>query len=89
MVLEYRKEIMLLPIIQQYIAPGSQIKSDFRKAYSNLRVHCYDHKNANDSKKYKAPYGIHTNIIEANWGGLKGEIQKNIRNWKNFVEHFL
>ena len=49
---EKRDESTLLPIIQQWIEPGSIIVSDCWKAYLNLEKQGYIHRTLNHSKEF-------------------------------------
>ena len=44
-----RKEETLLPLINQYIAPGSHIKLDLWKSYGNIKHNVYRHNTVNHS----------------------------------------
>jgi transposase-like protein len=59
----------LLPLIQQYNAPGSVIFSDCWKGYCKISdlEEGYLHSTVNHSKTYKAADGTHTNTIESCW----------------------
>ena len=64
-----RSRNSLLPLIEYYIAPGTEIWSDFRKAYDRLEklIVCeppMQHATVNHSKEFKSADGVHTNHIE-------------------------
>lgn len=67
-----RSERALLPIIQQYVAPGTTIITDKWKAYINLSNHGYVHLDVNHSQNFVDPQtGAHTNSIEGTWTHVK------------------
>ena len=70
---EDRSRATLLPIIQQYIKPGSIIISDCWAAYNDIGVlpEGYTHRTVNHSKEFVAADGTNSNTIEANWRTLK------------------
>ena len=45
----------LLPIIRQYIRPGSVVYSDEWRAYSQLQSHTYSHPTVNHSRNFVDP----------------------------------
>jgi transposase-like protein len=61
----------LVPLLQQYVAPGSIIFSDCWKGYCKISdlAEGYRHSTVNHSKTYKARDGTHTNTIESCWNG--------------------
>uniref|UniRef100_A0A6G3MIQ3 Putative transposase-like protein HI-13281 (Trinotate prediction) n=1 Tax=Henneguya salminicola TaxID=69463 RepID=A0A6G3MIQ3_HENSL len=61
----------LLPIIKNYIKPGTIIHSDCWKSYECLSDHGYVHQTVNHSKEFVSIEGIHTNNIESRWHALK------------------
>ena len=67
-----RNEATLLPIIQQFVLPGSTIITDGWKAYINLGQHGYVHMDVNHSEDFVNPAtGAHTNRIEGTWTDAK------------------
>ena len=54
----------MLPIIKEWILPGTMIISDGWKAYSNLSEHGYQHSVVNHSEEWKNMDGHTTNKIE-------------------------
>ena len=58
----------LLPIIQQYITPGTTIISDLRAAYNTIETLGYQHLIVNHSVNFVDPTtGACTNHIESVW----------------------
>ena len=76
-VVEKRDRDTLLPIIKQYIAPGSTIFSDKWAAYCTLNVEGYQHDTVNHSTEFKSETGCCTNTIEGLWGNIKLKIKKS------------
>jgi hypothetical protein len=75
----FRGEPDLLPIIQQHIAPGTEIHTDCWKVYDHLNQHGYLHKTVNHSDPddpFISPEGIHTNRIESQWRPGKAHFRK-------------
>ena len=68
---EKRDEATLLPLIKQWIAPGTTIVSDCWKAYCNLEKHGYKHETVNHSKEFVNDEGGHTNKIEGHRRQMK------------------
>ena len=67
-----RNEATLLPIIQQFVLPGTKIITDGWKAYINLGQHGYVHMDVNHSEDFVNPAtGAHTNRIEGTWTHAK------------------
>ena len=67
-----RNEPTLLPIIQQFILPGTTIITDGWKSYINLSRHGYVHTDVNHSEDFVNPAtGGHTNLIEGTWTHAK------------------
>ena len=73
---EKRDEATLLPIIQKWIAPGTNIVSDCWKAYCNLEKHGYVHRTVNHSLEFVNDDGDHTNKIEGHWRQAKSKLPK-------------
>ena len=74
---ESRGADILLPIIQNYILPGTTIISDFWKAYDCLQNEGFQHLKVNHSLTFKDPEtGAHTNGIEGSWLHAKKSLPK-------------
>lgn len=74
-----RTKITLLPIIQQYIRPGTTIISDEWKAYHDIGTipGGYTHKTVNHSQNFVDPVtGAHTQSIEGHWSCTKRMMRK-------------
>ena len=67
-----RTKKTLLPIIKQFILPGTTIISDCWKSYECLDKNGFDHMTVNHSITFKDPEtGAHTNTIEGTWFHVK------------------
>lgn len=69
-----RTEKTLIPLIQQHIAPGSQINSDCWKAYKSIGnlPQNYTHGEVNHSKNFVDPFThVHTQTVERMWRSVK------------------
>jgi len=77
-----RSSSTLLEVIQRNIEPGSIIYSDMWKGYNDINKELnMSHFTVNHSKNFKDPdTGVHTNMIEGTWNGLKIGIPS--RNYK-------
>ena len=68
---EDRSEATLLPIIKEWIEPGTLIVSDCWKSYHNLEKNGYLHQTVNHSKEFVNADGYNTNKIEGHWRHMK------------------
>ena len=71
---EKRDAATLIPIIEEYIQPGSIIYSDQWKAYSSLgsASSSYSHGVVNHSRHFVDPStGVHTQQVESMWAQVK------------------
>ena len=73
-----RTKNTLLPIIQQYIRPGTTIMSDEWAAYHDIgKIPGYSHETVNHSQNFVDPTsGAHTQSIEGHWSCTKRMIRK-------------
>ena len=71
MAVEDRSEATLLPIIKDWIEPGTLIVSDCWKSYHNLDKHGYSHQTVNHSEEFVNEDGYHTNKMEGHWRHMK------------------
>ena len=60
-----------LPIIKDWIEPGTLIVSDCWKSYHNLYKHGYSHRTVNHSKEFVNEDEYNTNKIEGHWRHMK------------------
>ena len=65
---EDRSEATLLPIIKQWIEPGTVIVSDCWKSYRNLEKNGYFHQTVNQSKEFVNEDGFNTTILKDTGG---------------------
>ena len=71
-VVEGRDAETLLPIVRDWVLPGTTIISDCWKAYNCLENEGYEHLRVNHSLTYVDPEtGAHTNAIEGTWSAIK------------------
>ena len=71
-----RDEATLLPLIQQFVRPGSTVYSDAWAAYNNLEQHGYVHGVVVHQENFVDPLtGVHTQNIEAYWSRAKHKIK--------------
>lgn len=74
---EDRSKETLIPIILQWVLPGTTVISDFWKSYDVLPEHDYFHLKVNHSLHFKDPdTGAHTNHIECEWRHAKNSLPK-------------
>lgn len=82
----------LLPLITQFVLPGTKIISDGWSAYGqiqNIQEQNYDHVAVNHSLHYVDPVtGLHTNTMEGMWNGMKKKIpRQGFKNDKMLQEY--
>ena len=66
----------LIPIIQQYIRPGTTIYSDMWPAYNQLNELGYNHQVVNHSRNFVDPEsGVCTNGVEGMWSRAKAKFK--------------
>ena len=66
----------VIPIIQQYILPGTTIYSDMWPAYNQLNELGYDHRVVNHSRNFVDPQsGVCTNGVEGMWSHAKAKFK--------------
>jgi hypothetical protein len=69
-----------LPIIEEWILPGTTIISDCWKAYNCLEREGYVHLKVNHSLHFKDPEtGAHSNSIESSWRAAKAVVSSSGR----------
>ena len=67
-----RSQDTLLPIIKEWILPGTTIISDYWRSYCCLEREGYKHLRVNHSLNFKDPEtGAHSNNIESSWRAAK------------------
>lgn len=80
-----RDKATLLPIIQEWVLPGTIVMTDKWKGYSNLHSCGYEHLTVNHEKEYvDKETGAHTNNIERIWR----EARANIPRYGRLEKHF-
>ena len=74
---EDRSSATLLPIIHQYVLPGTKIMSDCWKSYSTLSEEGYIHGTVNHSIEFvNSETGDHTQTIESTWRAVKRSLPR-------------
>ncbi|XP_045498272.1 uncharacterized protein LOC123696244 [Colias croceus] len=75
-----RSSEILVPLIQKHVEEGTEIHTDFWRAYDCLPQYGYIHKKCNHSDpehRFVAPDGTHTQRIESQWRNLKRMFAKD------------
>lgn len=78
---DQRDAATLLPIIQQYVLPGSTVMSDLWRAYGGIQAlpEGYAHQTVNHSQNFVDPItGAHTQKIENTWMCFKRKVKKSM-----------
>lgn len=70
-VVESTKKAHLLPQVQSFVLPGTEIHTDECSSYRSLHTLGYTHKKVNHRVEYVSPEGAHVNALEGFWGMLK------------------
>ena len=87
-VVEARKKESLLPIIRDWVLPGSSVISDCWSAYKCLEDEGFQHLSVNHSLNFVDPEtGAHTNSIEGTWSAIKRDMPRNYD--KNHFDSYL
>ena len=74
---EKRDAATLVPIIQEYIRPGTIMYSDELRAYSQVHTLGYEHRTVNHSRNFVDPItGAHTQGVVSMWSQTKRMIRK-------------
>ena len=75
---EDRSAATLVPIIKQYILPGTKIMSDCWKSYDKLEEEGYIHGTVNHSIEFvNSDTGDHTQTIESTWRAVKRSLPRS------------
>lgn len=89
---EKRDEDTLVPLIKQWIRPGTTIYSDCWKGYINLADNGYNHSTVNHSEEYVTIDGVHTNKIEGHWRHMKASLPAHgvlKTHYESYIAEFL
>ena len=71
-----RSAATMLPILCEWIEPGTTIYSEQWRAYSQLSQNGFGHETVNHSLHFRDPEtGVYTNGIEGMWGNTKLKLQ--------------
>lgn len=85
---ERRDAATLIPLIEEWVVPGTTIITDFWKSYDCISD-AYEHLKVNHSVNFKDPEtGAHTNSIEGSWAHAKKSIPPGGRR-KHFMPAYL
>ena len=77
MVVPDRSKNTLMPIITQYIRPGTTVISDEWRSYNDIGISGYTHQTVNHSLNFVDPStGAHTNGVEGYWSCTKRMMRK-------------
>ena len=72
-----RSKETLLPIIQQYIRPGTTVISDECRVYLDIPTLGFTHQTVNHSKNFIDPStGAHSQSVEGHWSCTKCMMRK-------------
>ena len=75
---EDRSAATLIPLIKQYILPGTKIMSDCWKSYDKLEEEGYIHGTVNHSVEFvNSETGDHTQTIESTWRAVKSSLPRS------------
>jgi hypothetical protein len=86
--LHFRDRVTLIPIIKDWILPGTTIISDCWKPYDSLGDEGYQHLKVNHSITFKDPEtGACTNSIESSWRHAKVVMPQYRRKKDFFPSH--
>ncbi|XP_072178997.1 uncharacterized protein [Diadema setosum] len=61
----------LIPLIREYIRPGTKILSDCWRPYDRLQSEGFTHETVNHSIEFVSETGAHTQTIESTWRAVK------------------
>ena len=88
-----RTRDQLLPIIQEYVLPGSIIWSDTWRPYFCLSDYGYNHQMVNHSEEFVRNDGVHTQEIESLWNSIKCELKirrgYNAQQLSGYLDEFM
>ncbi|MEC9368873.1 MAG: IS1595 family transposase [Pseudomonadota bacterium] len=74
-VVKDRRATSVLPVVAEFVKPGSRVATDEAKAFGDLRSVGYRHGTINHRKGEYVRGSVHTNTIEAFWANLKRGIK--------------
>lgn len=70
-IVDDRRETTVVPVIKEFVKPGSKVATDEARAFRNLAEEGYLHGTVNHAAKEYVRGPVHTNTIEAFWGNFK------------------
>ena len=84
---------ILIPLIKQYIRPGTTIMTDYWKSYSTLHEEGYIHGTVNHSYEFlNSVTGDNTQMIESTWRVVKQSLPKfgtTKEQYESYFEEFV
>ena len=89
---ERRNHQTLLPLIEEYIRPGSIIFSDMWAAYGGIPLlpNGYQHFIVNHSRNFVNPLdGTHTQNVESMWQKLKAKAKRRFGDSRNLFDTYI
>ena len=77
-VVQQRNAAILLPIIQQHVAPGTIVHSDQWASYSQVGnlPNVAAHRTVNYSVQFVTPSGMHTQNVDSYWNRAKMKLKR-------------
>ena len=95
-IVQQHDAVTLLPIIQRHVAPGTDIRSDQRRAYSCVAQlpNIANHATVNHSVNFvDSATGIHTQNIESYWANAKSKLKRmkgcHAHQLPNYLDEFM
>lgn len=68
------RQTTMIPLIREYVEPGTEIHTDELKSYRILAKHGFNHRRVNHSAKVYVKDGVTTNSVESFWAQFKRAI---------------
>lgn len=85
-----RSAATLMPLIQQWIHPGTTIISDSWRAYNGIQAAGFAHQTVNHHYNFVDPAtGAHTQTVERMWRSVKFRNKKQSGTARDFMESYL
>ena len=85
-----RSSATLIPLIHQYVRPGSIIMSDQWAAYNQINPGTFPHYTVNHSENFVNPTnGAHTQTVESGWGHIKKRLRNSMTTNPDFLDTYL
>lgn len=85
-----RSAATLMPLIHQWIRPGTTIISDSWRAYNGIQTAGFAHQTVNHNYNFVDPAtGAHTQTVERMWRSVKFRNKKQSGTTRDFMESYL